>query len=243
MAIHLKQLLIMHLAAIPPSLVGTLGICTSAHAVAADSVGTVPAAAIAAHVFMGVDCAAEALSDPFGFDSNDLCGLSSRPARLTLQPARSLLRRPPARDAGHDRLAMAALGADDRPQARHHHNRRGPAPAHPRDGRARSAGLHRQRHDDLIPHDSTWLVRLVHCSSLACSYRACHTSVSSEPLSLRTSARSDSDQVLSACSHLSLWQTTRLGPTRPCQMPRHPTRPRCRLDASASSTRPSVVIA
>ena len=61
MAIHLKQLLILHLAAIPPSLVGTLGIWT------------IPAAAIAGHVFFGIDCAAEALSDPFGFDSNDLC--------------------------------------------------------------------------------------------------------------------------------------------------------------------------
>lgn len=60
LSIHLQQMLFLYLLAIPPSLVKTLGIFT------------IPATAIAAFTFFGVDRAAEQLSDPFGTEENDL---------------------------------------------------------------------------------------------------------------------------------------------------------------------------
>ena len=54
--VHLQQILIMYLAAIPPPLVQLLGIWV------------VPVTAVAAHCFWGIDRAAEELSDPFGLE-------------------------------------------------------------------------------------------------------------------------------------------------------------------------------
>ncbi|BGP16009.1 hypothetical protein JCM10213_005440 [Rhodosporidiobolus nylandii] len=58
--IHFQFLLFVYLAAVPLQLVKTIGIWT------------IPATAIAATVFVGIDAAAEELSDPFGDQPNDL---------------------------------------------------------------------------------------------------------------------------------------------------------------------------
>ncbi|GAA5916587.1 hypothetical protein JCM6882_002552 [Rhodosporidiobolus microsporus] len=58
--LHFQLLIFVYVAAVPLQLVRTIG------------VWTIPATAIAAAVFCGVDSAAEELSDPFGTEANDL---------------------------------------------------------------------------------------------------------------------------------------------------------------------------